>query len=339
MDKGRAVKKAKVINFPGLEKRLLEKGLENLQSKNYIEAVTIFEQCINLNPTNQDSYIGLLLAYFDAGMVEQAMELAHQMLREGIGDEVETLNIYLMLLVQRNEHEKVVIEINGLMKENRIPFDKLEHFERLLHLSEKMLENQIQIDPVEIDENSLEPLNLFQYQDPQEQMMIAAQLNQRSIHPYEKEITEYLQSTAGDSFFKTLILNVLKEHQYAHPVDIKKFGKHVTIIPDQIAPLSENDQLTALLKVIGEKLEDEDPVLYESIKSLIERHFFLIYPIPLEELYITAWGAAYHITGNQYYGIDHSVDEMVEIYGANYEDVEKALSFIKKIEEVSYSNL
>ena len=71
------------------------------------------------------------------------MDLAHHMLREGIGDEIETLNIYLMLLVQRNEHEKVVTEIKQLLKENRIPFHKQEHFEQLLHLSEKMIENKL----------------------------------------------------------------------------------------------------------------------------------------------------------------------------------------------------
>ena len=65
MDKGQDVNKANIIKFPGLEKKLLEKGLENLQSRNYNEAVLIFEQCIDLDPSNQDSYIGLLLAYFD----------------------------------------------------------------------------------------------------------------------------------------------------------------------------------------------------------------------------------------------------------------------------------
>ena len=45
MNKGQDVNKANIIKFPGLEKKLLEKGLENLQSRNYNEAVLIFEQC------------------------------------------------------------------------------------------------------------------------------------------------------------------------------------------------------------------------------------------------------------------------------------------------------
>ncbi len=334
MKKEQIVKTMKVIQFPGLEKRLLEKGLENLQAKNYREAANLFQQCIDLDPENQDSYIGLLLAYFDSGMVEQAITLAHFMLQEGIGNEMETLDIYLMLLVQRNQHEKVVEEIQLLLKENRIPYHKLEHFERLLHLSENMLENKLEMANTDSEEIQLESLNLYEYQGPQEQIMIAAQLNQQPVRQYEEEIKEYLQSKKGDSFFKTLILNVLKEQQYDYPVDIEKFGRRMTIIPNKMVNLSENAQLLALIEAVSSVLEDEDPTLYENIKTLIERHFFIIYPLPLEDLSIEAWGAAYHFTGNEYYGIHHSIDKMSEIYNVTYEEVEKALQFIKEIEEL-----
>ena len=38
-------------------------------------------------------------------------------------------------------------------------------------------------------------------------------------------------------------------------------------------------------------------------------------------------------------GCNQSMDEMIDLYGANDENVEKSLLFIKKIEEVSYLNL
>jgi len=169
--------------------------------------------------------------------------------------------------------------------------------------------------------------------------MIAAEMNNRPIQRYENEIMDYLQSTAGDPFFKTLILNVLKEHQYDNPVYIEKFDRNITVIPDQMNHLSDNAQLTSLLKVLTEKLEDEDPIFYGNIKSLVERHSFLTYPFPLKDLNITAWAAAYHIMGNEYHGIYKSMDEMLEIYGEKYEEVEEALSIIRMIEEVSYLNL
>lgn len=334
MNKGQATNQNKVLQFPGLQKRLLEKGLEKLQSKNYHEAVQLFQQCIELDSENHDSYIGLLLAYFDSGRVEQAINLAHHMLQEGIGNEMETLDIYLMLLVQKNQHEKVVEEINLLFKENRIPYHKQEHFQRILHLSEKMLENKIEVESIDFEESLSHPLDLFQYQDPQEQIMIAAQLNQRPIKPYEEEVKQYLKSQKGDPFLKTLILNVLKEQQFDHPVDIEKFGELMTIVPDRLVHLAENEQLIELLEVISDGLEDEDPILYDTIKTLVERYFFLTYPFSLEDLSIQAWGAAFHFTGNEYYGIHDCTSKMIEMYNADENEVEKALVLIEKIEKL-----
>ena len=34
--------------------------------------------------------------------------------------------------------------------------------------------------------------------------------------------------------------------------------------------------------------------------------------------------AAYHIIGNEYNGMNQSMDEMIDLYGANYENVEKS---------------
>ncbi|WP_338470431.1 tetratricopeptide repeat protein [Niallia sp. XMNu-256] len=334
MSKGHEIKQSKVIQFPGLEKRLLERGLENLQSQNYHEAIDLFQQSIELDSENHDSYIGLLLAYFDSGRVEQAVDLAHHMLQEGIGDEMETLDIYLMLLVQKSQHEQVVEEINLLLKESRIPYHKQEHFERLLHLSEKMIENKTEVEKIDFeDESPLGSLDLYQYHDPQEQVLIASQLSHQPIKRYEEEIKQYLKSYEGDPFLKTLILNVLKEQNYDHPVDIEKFGKLITIVPDRMVHLTENERVTELLVVISDVLEDEDPILYDNIKTLIERHFFLIYPFVLEELSIQAWGAAFHYIGNEYYGSRQSIDKVIDTYDADDREVEKALEFIKRVEK------
>ena len=41
-------------------------------------------------------------------------------------------------------------------------------------------------------------------------------------------------------------------------------------------------QLKDIIEVIGQRLENEDPILYEHIKKLVERQFFLLYPFKLE---------------------------------------------------------
>ena len=64
-----------VIPFPNLERRLMEKGLESLHQNKFHEAISLLEQAIVLEPYNSDSQMGLVLAYFDAGMVDKAKQL------------------------------------------------------------------------------------------------------------------------------------------------------------------------------------------------------------------------------------------------------------------------
>jgi tetratricopeptide (TPR) repeat protein len=342
MDKGQPLKKNNnVIYFPGLEKRLLEKGLENLHRKNYDEAIDLLESAINLEPKNNDSHIGLLLAYFDAGMVDHAMSLAKEMIHDGIGNGFETMNIYLMLLVQTHKYNEVVTVIEELLNEGNVPEEKIQHFSRLLQFSQKMMDNQLEMEikKTTIADWTKQELNLSDYQEPQAQMGLAADLNNLNIQPYLGEMTEYLQSKDGAPFFKTLLLNVLKEHQYHKPIEIQKFGKKITVIPEKLHPLTEDHQLMKIIEVIGKRLEHEDPILYGNIKSLVERQFFFIYPFPLENLDVSAWAAAYHALGNEYFGNNHTKSELLEEYQVIEAEMDQADSFIRMIEEISYRNM
>lgn len=342
MDKGQPLKKDdNVIYFPGLEKRLLEKGLENLHQKNYDEAIALLESAINLDPKNSDSHIGLLLAYFDAGMVDHAMNLAKEMIQDGIGNGFETMNIYIMLLVQTHKYQEVVTVIEEILNENNISEERFQHFSRLLQFSQKMIDNQMDMEmkKTTIADWTKRDLNLFDYQDPQDQMLLAADLSNLNIQPYLEELTEYLQSKDGDPFFKTLILNVLKEHQHNKPIEIQKFGRKTTIIPEQLHSINEDHQLMGIMEVIGGNLEHEDPILYGNIKSLVERQFFFIYPFPLDSLDVSAWAAAYHALGNEYFGNNHTKSKLLEEYQVVEADMNKADSFIRMIEEISYRNL
>ena len=204
-----------------------------------------------------------------------------------------------------------------------------------------MIANQqeMEIKETTIADWTKQELNLADYQDPQAQMLLAADLNKLNIQPYLEEMIEYLQSDAGDPFFKTLLLNVLKEHRYHKLIEIQKFGRKTTIIPEKLHPLTEDPQLIKIIEVIGRKLEHEDPILFGNIKSLVERQFFFIYPFPLATLDISAWAAAYHALGNEYFGNNHTKSELLEEYQVIETEMEQADSFIRIIEENSYRNM
>ena len=272
------------------------------------------------------------------------------MLNEDIGNYIEIMELYLMLLSQSHQYEEVVTAIEGLLEDSSIPVDKLENFYRILHFNRKMMEEKplVEEEDLAFDRLSKKDLHLQQIKDPQEQLILVAKLSQQNIQPYLSQIMEYLKwdiETAheyGDSetlFFKTLLLNALKEHQIEHTLKVCKFGKTLKVIPKSLPDIYDNPQLRGIIEIIGLRIENDDPVLFDSIKELIQRHSFIIYPFPLEWDHLSAWAAAYHVLGNEYFGNNDTRLEMIMEYEIQEEDYIKADSFIRWIEGNSYTNI
>jgi tetratricopeptide (TPR) repeat protein len=334
----RDAKKDNLILFPDLEKRLLEKGLDYLKQKKYKDAIHFLEQALEHDQENSDIYVGLVLAYFEAGYIKQAKQVANDMLRKGLGDYVQVIDLYLMILVQLNEYDEIATTIEALLEEKEIPADKQEHFSRMLDFARRMQGGDADMSSAESLEAESEgaKLSLFNYKDPKDQVMLAAQLAKENIRPYIKEIREYVASEEGHPFQKTMLLNILKEQEYAEEIDVRKFGWERAFVPARLPELKDYISLNGVIPLLSSQVESADPVLYENIMSLMERHFFLIYPFELPNGPLEAWAAAYHYIAKEYYGFEESLETFAKIYRSSYEETEQVLSFIRVLEEISY---
>ncbi|MGG0720424.1 tetratricopeptide repeat protein [Robertmurraya massiliosenegalensis] len=334
--KGRKRINGNVIQFPDLEKRLLDKGLEQLQQKNYTEAIALFEEAKMLAPEDADVYVGLVLVYYEAGGLEKAKQLAEEMLRGGIGEYFQTVDLYLMILIQLHEYEEIITTIEILQEEREIPFDKQEHFSKLLAFSKRMVENKSVLEE-EIFEAAEEdpPLTLFANKDPNQLVLAIAELAHKNVRKYINEVKDYLESEEGHPFLKTMLLNILQEQEYEKEVQVEKFGRRKRILPGVLAASSERKQMLDIQKELVH-IENDDPVLYQHIMSLIERHLFLLYPFELAPDDASLWAASYHLIGLQFNGLDPQIEEMAERYEVVPDDVQSACSFIEKLEKISY---
>ncbi len=337
--KKRDSKKDNIVLFPGLERRLLEKGLENLHQKQYRQASDLLEQARNLDPDNSEIYTGLVLAYFEAGNINQARKMAAEMLKKGIGDYFQVMDLYIMILVQLNEYQEVITAIEALLEDREVPKEKLEHFSKMLHFSRRMAAGKKETaNDHDLARDMGHPkLNLFDCLDPQEQMMLAARLANENIRSYITEIKEYLASNEGDAFQKAMLLNILKEQEYEKEVTVEKFGMKETFIPVSLPEIHEVEKALEVKQLLKDELESEDPVLFENIKSMIERNFFLLYPFTPSPEASSAWAAAYHYLGDLYLGKAEPADSYARKYRASEEEIQEAVAFIGKIEEISYS--
>lgn len=330
----RAKKIGNVIFFPGIEQRLKDKGLESLQMKKYGEAITLLEEAKELNPEDGEILIGLVLAYIEASSYKKAKALTNDMLLKGIGDYFQIVDLHLSILIQLHEYEEIVTTLEVLLEEKEFPPDKHNHFLTILQFSKRMSENN------KVEEDLPErKLNLLSLHNLTEQMVVISNLAERNIRPYILEIQDYLSSDEGHPFLKTMLLTLLKDQEFEKDVKVRKFNLEVKVVPSQLPEVQLQPKMKEVEQRLADILENNDPVLFENIIGLLERFFFISFPFELQPESANAWAAAFHLLGQEYFGIEPKINEISNDYQVPRETIELAMTKIREVEEISIPNI
>ncbi|MGM9923572.1 MAG: tetratricopeptide repeat protein [Bacillus sp. (in: firmicutes)] len=323
-------KVAQVILFPGLVNRLVEKGMDLLVNREFEEAAELLLQAVELEETDASVRFGLVVALVELGRYQEAKNHCQSLLKEGIGDYFELMEMYVMILLELNEYEEMAATIQVLFDENQVPFAKEEHFEKMLAFSKRM-KNEQPTDAVKGLE--IEQLDLLTKTN-QEQLMLISQLKDDNVRKYLEEIKAYLQAEEGHPFLKTMLLMILKEQEIQDECIIGKLSRQVGVVPAALPNLHMQPFFVEANKHLEDVLEHESPSLLQLAQQLLERHSFIMYPIEPEED-SKHWAAAFHILAEHYQGITGNEQDIIETYNGEIVKVEKALVIIKQIEEIS----
>lgn len=343
MKKRNSIKKeGNIVYFPNLEKKTLEKGLKLLEENRFPQAIQLFEEAIRLEQgENHDIYVGLVLAYSGAGELEKAKQLAHEMLQKGIGDYFAAMDLYLTILLQLHEYKEIVRMIECLFEEVDIPMQQYEHFYHLLNFSRKMIESSA----VEYEKRKdhLERIddkgNFLFEKDINKVILQVTKIANQNIRPYIKIIQDYLMDEKGHPFIKTILLNILKEQEYGKKILVEKFTRKEFFNPLYLENMVEMEQKREIEEKITAQLEHDDPVLLQQLLTLIERHFFLMYPFEFVPNIPSVWAAAYHYVGKEFNGEENNMEKICQQHHVNEKELVHAYSFLKKLEEISYPNI
>ena len=329
-----------LIYFPGIEKRLTDKGIESLHNKKFTEAIHFLEEAKEHDPDNDEILIGLVMAYFEASAFKKAKALAKEMLLKGIGDYFQMVDLYLTILIQLHEYTEIITTIEALLDEKEVPPERLDHFLTILQFSRKMAVGHTpELAERPLADHDIQELNLFSIQNVNEQLLLVSSLADKNIRPYLPEIEEYLKATSGHPFLKTILLTLLKEQEIDRLVTVNKFSIEKKVIPTELPEVRFQTKMLEIKAVLENRLESSNPVLYENIAVLVERVFFISYPIELKPESSSAWAAAFHLLAEDYHGMHTEITELAMEYDALIEEIEQAAGQIELIEKISYPNL
>jgi tetratricopeptide (TPR) repeat protein len=334
MNKGNQEGKGKIVQFPGLKDRLLEKGVMALEQGEIHESSRLLTQAYELEPDNPEINTALVLSLYESKQYEKAGSICKEMLLEGIGDYFEVVDMYLMILIQLHQHKEVVDTINALLEEREVPFEKEEHFRKLLHFSEKVVNGKASVP--EKEESTEDQTSILTGKSLEEQTLIAAQLVHRNIQPFLGELQGVLMDPDAHPFLQTMILNVLREHGLDKEVVVAKFEMEDRVSPSSLEDVFESDFFTGVTHELDDLLAQTNPTLFQHAQELLKRHVFLLYPFTLEDDPKDVAAVYGHYTAGMF--ADTILQEELKDQVENAES-EGILFKLRELEEISSPNI
>jgi tetratricopeptide (TPR) repeat protein len=326
--------KENIFLFPNVDKLLMEKGLDKLKNKRFTEAIEFLEGALQLDLDNEEIALGLIIAYFESGNLLAAKNLAQESLHKGFGDYFQLIDVYIMILLQLNEYEEIVSTIQALIDEQEVPLEKLDNFTKILEFSKRKLESDLGKSNHSTSDEVME-FNLLHLENLNDQFLAIARLAHANVRTYLGGIKDYLQLEDGHPFLKTMLLQLLKEQEVNEEIVLIKFNQMLTINPVHLVAFESFLESPDITDILKQEIEQENPTLYESIKAIINRHSFLLFPIERNPNHPFIWAATYHFIALEYHGETIAMDKLSKKYNVEPEAIRKCILFIRELEEIS----
>ncbi|MDR4889144.1 tetratricopeptide repeat protein [Fredinandcohnia sp. QZ13] len=340
MDKQNKDKKQeKIIPFPKLKERLMEKGLEALSSKKFNEALALLEQAKELEKGNHEIELGIVICLFELGELEQAKDSCLMMLKEDVGDYFHVLQIYVTILIQLGQYDEVKSTIEAVLDEDAVPPEYLDHLTQLLELSKRMLvADGVEKEAEYVNRDVEEELQNVLYNEGivGKQIATIQSLKELNIRKYLDMLIPFLVIPENHPIVKTIIMQLLVTNQVDLEVEVEKFGETIKVNPKNLVDPSMSPFTIRVLSILEEQLENENPTLYEMAKEIWLRHLFVLYPFTLEEEEPSKYAATLHLYSAELHGMEIENQTLEQIYGVNLFELKQTLDKLEKVERFSY---
>lgn len=271
-------RKGNVIVFPTTISRLLADGMNLLKNEEYIQARDKLYQVLAYEPEHAGALGAYAYCLFELGDYEEALDVCRELLKVGPVHYLETMELYISLLMQVREFEEAEQMIEMLIEEKILPEERLAQFQQLRELNERIAAN---VSKERVDVRLYEA-EYFVSLRPSEQEHLIMELPPASYEPLKEKLVALVEHPETDMLTKTYILFMIHQEKAAGKVKIRKFHYEgefsIAALPDPV----NNKRILAIRSYLEEALS-KDPTRLEMAIELFERHIYLFYPFAWDE--------------------------------------------------------
>ncbi|WP_158736667.1 M48 family metallopeptidase [Alteribacillus sp. YIM 98480] len=311
-----------IVPFPGSADRLVNEGLKKLKEGDKQKALQQFLEALMHNPDHEDASYGLLLAYADTGQLLEGKKWAETMMQKASGDYFEVLQVYVSILAQLGEYDKVVTILEAVQAEDQFPARMAEQLFELLELSRHMARTEIeQVDyKQEEGENDTSPYILEEWENRlrngTSEQKLAALGEMRSLGTGEAMpiVEKLLADQHYSPLMQSFLLFLLKDWNVDKNVWVEKLERKGEFSPAALRPIEESTSYIKSSQLLDETLGHKDPILLKNAHHLLREILLYFYPFP-PSVQIESLAAVLHFEASYQSGAKMDVSSLAVQYG------------------------
>ncbi|MGM9966258.1 tetratricopeptide repeat protein [uncultured Rummeliibacillus sp.] len=269
-----------VIVFPGAVDRLITEGQKFAENYQYDKAVESLREALQY--TDDDE--GLLSIYafslYETRNFQEAKAVCEKLLAIGPQLYIETMELYLTVLMELKEFNQVETLISSLLEEDVIPPESQDKFIRIKNLNAMIADSQSNEQPGDMElEKTSEQLkaDTFFAQTNLQQMKHLQAIRELNLRPLKNLLVAIIEDNRAHPMIQSFVLYLLVQQEIDIEVQVRKFDKECTINPIDLDFPDELPVAKKVLKLVEELLEQE-PTTLEMVQYLLTRHMFVTYP-------------------------------------------------------------
>lgn len=320
----------KLVSFPNLKRRVIEKATFLMEEKRYHEALPLFRQAVEIDEENPELLIGLIMCLFEIGELKEAKEHCKEMLNQGIGDYYSILQIYMMILIQAGAYKEGYETLSVVMQEQRLPAEHAEHFYKLFEFFKTRANGD---DAVEESED--ERWEAFRHATVQQQMEMIGSLRGADPKRHLSFCRNILKEENVHPIVKTLTAKWMLTEEMNGTAEVTKFNRKMRLDLPYLQSVVHHPFIQEVEKMIESHIGQLNPTLLQVAQELWHRHLFMLFPFLPEPLESLTWAGAVHYVAMDMQGLQSSLPNIAELYGVDEQELSKAIEKIREIEEFS----
>ncbi|MGE6367620.1 tetratricopeptide repeat protein [Planococcus kocurii] len=281
-------RKGNVIVFPTTVNRLLSEGMTFLKEEQYEDARDSLYQVLSYEPDHAAALGGYAYCLYELGEFVEALEVCRELLQIGPIHYLETMELYISILMQVREFEEAEKMIEVLIEEKVLPEERLEQFHQLRELNERIAANVA----TEKVDASLYAIENFLVLHPSEQEQLILALPTTSYQALKKKLLAIIEHPEADLLTKTYILFMLFQEKIEAQVKVQKFHYTGVFKTESLPDPLNNKRIRQMTNLLEDSLA-KNPTRLELVKELFERHIYLLYPFVWDDFKVEEVVQAY----------------------------------------------